>query len=289
MLNQRNKYNPDVLDCIANLSNDEVFTSPRLANEMLDMLPQDIFFDPNTTYLDVASKSGVFLREIVKRLDKGLETKIPDKQERIDHILHKQVFGIAITELTALLSRRTVYCSKYACEIDENDDSSLWEGEDGRVYLAHSYSISQFTNADANGFCLNPIQGNIRYNPNCRHEYKSGTVCACCGANKKDYGEKSHAYELLHTEKMNKKFWEELQTVEWTLIVANPPYQLSDSSLSASAMPIYNKFVTQTEKLEPRYLSMIIPSRWMAGGGKALMSSEKRCLMINILQSFTTM
>ena len=87
---------------------------------------------------------------------------------------------------------------------------------------------------------------------------------------------------------MNKKFWEELQTVEWTLIVANPPYQLSDSSLSASAMPIYNKFVTQAEKLEPRYLSMIIPSRWMAGG-KALMSSEKRCLMINILQSFTTM
>ena len=266
MLNQRNKYNPDVLDCIANLSNDEVFTSPKLANEMLDMLPQEIFSDKKSKFLDVACKSGVFLREIVKRLDKGLASEIPDRQERIDHILHHQVYGIAITELTAQLSRRTVYCSKYACAIDENDESSLWEGEDGRVHLAHSYSISQFTDADVKGFCLNPIQGNIRYNTKCKHEYKNGTICIHCNVNKKDYGEKSHAYEFLHAEKMNKKFWEELKNVEWTLIIANPPYQLSDSSLSASATPIYNKFVMQAEKLQPRYLSMIIPSRWMAGG-----------------------
>ena len=111
---KRDTYNPDVLNCLANLSNDEVFTPPSLANQVLDLLPQELFASPTTTFLDPVSKSGVFLREIVKRLDRGLETQMPDRQERIEHILHKQVFGIAITELTAHLSRRSVYCSKNA-------------------------------------------------------------------------------------------------------------------------------------------------------------------------------
>lgn len=106
-------YNPDVLSCIANLSNDEVFTPPEVANAMLDLLPKELFCDPNTTFLDPACKSGVFLREIAKRLLAGLEPVIPDLQERIDHIFHQQLFGIAITELTSLLARRSVYCSKY--------------------------------------------------------------------------------------------------------------------------------------------------------------------------------
>ncbi|MEF2842315.1 MAG: hypothetical protein U0O47_07235 [Oscillospiraceae bacterium] len=101
-------YNPDVLSCIANLSNDEVFTPPEAANAMLDLLPQELFRDPDTTFLDPACKSGVFLREIAKRLLIGLEPAIPDLQERIDHIFHKQLFGIAITELTSLLARRSV-------------------------------------------------------------------------------------------------------------------------------------------------------------------------------------
>lgn len=107
-------YNPDVLNCIANLSNDEVFTPPELANRVLDLLPQDLFKSPDTKFLDPFSKSGVFLREIVKRLDRGLVRQIPDRQERIDHILHAQVYGIAITELTSYLTRRSVYCSKRA-------------------------------------------------------------------------------------------------------------------------------------------------------------------------------
>ena len=66
-------YNPDVLSCLANLSNDEVFTPPDVANKMLDMLPQELFSNPNSTFLDPACKSGIFLREIAKRLIKGLE------------------------------------------------------------------------------------------------------------------------------------------------------------------------------------------------------------------------
>ena len=104
----RANYNPDVLSCLANLSNDEVFTPPEVVNQMLDMLPQELFCNPDTTFLDPATKSGVFLREIAKRLMVGLENQIPDLQERVDHIFKKQLFGIAITEITSLLARRSL-------------------------------------------------------------------------------------------------------------------------------------------------------------------------------------
>ena len=115
--------NPDVLTCIANLSNDAVFTPPEFANRMLDTLSDawaadndgaSIWADPDVTFLDPFTKSGVFLREIVKRLTEGLEDAIPDLTKRVDHILTKQVYGIGTERLTALLARRSVYCSKYA-------------------------------------------------------------------------------------------------------------------------------------------------------------------------------
>jgi site-specific DNA-methyltransferase (adenine-specific) len=115
--------NPDVLSCIANLSNDEVFTPPEFANQMLDTLAAawatnnagaDLWADSTVRFLDPCTKSGVFLREITNRFVKGLAAEIPDLQVRVAHILTKQVFGIGITSLTSLLARRSVYCSKYA-------------------------------------------------------------------------------------------------------------------------------------------------------------------------------
>ena len=115
--------NPDVLTCIANLSNDEVFTPPEFANRMLDTLAEawatnnggaDLWADSSVRFLDPCTKSGVFLREITSRLTKGLAEQIPDLEERVDHILTNQVFGIGITLLTSLLARRSVYCSKHA-------------------------------------------------------------------------------------------------------------------------------------------------------------------------------
>lgn len=102
-------YNPDVLSCLANLSGDEVFTPPALANEMLDLLPVELWSNKDAKFLDPVCKSGVFLREIAKRLLKGLENEIPDLQKRIDHIFHNPIYGIAITELAGLLSRRSLY------------------------------------------------------------------------------------------------------------------------------------------------------------------------------------
>ncbi len=240
--------NPDVLTCIANLSNDEVFTPPEFANQMLDTLADAWATDHNGSslwanktvkFLDPCTKSGVFPREVISRLTRGLAAEIPNLRERVDHILIKQVFGIGITNLTSLLARRSAYCSKCA------------NGE---------HSIARGFTSDA---------GNIWFERT-EHTWVDGK-CTYCGASQRamDRGGEleTHAYAFIHTDDIATRVAELFgDDMQFDVIIGNPPYQLDDGGYGTSAAPIYQLFVEKALTLEPRYAVFVTPSRWMAGG-----------------------
>ncbi|HUI66219.1 MAG TPA: Eco57I restriction-modification methylase domain-containing protein, partial [Bacteroidota bacterium] len=258
--------NPDVLTCIANLSNDEVFTPPEFANRMLDTFAEawaadnngaNIWSDSSVKFLDPCTKSGVFLREITSRLNEGLSDEIPNLEDRVNHILTKQVFGIGITSLTSLLARRSVYCSKHA------------KGK---------HSIAKSFRSDA---------GNIWFERT-EHTWLNGN-CKYCGASRKalDRGEEleTHAYTFIHTDNIKTRVVELFGgNMQFDVIIGNPPYQLNDGGYGTSAAPIYQMFVAQAKALEPRYLSLVIPARWFAGG-KGLDEFRESMLTDNRLRS----
>lgn len=240
--------NPDVLMCIANLSNDEVFTPPELANQMLDTLTDawasanggaNIWENKSVRFLDPCAKSGIFLREITSRLAKGLKKKIPNTEKRVNHILTRQVFGIGITHLTSLLARRSVYCSKHAS--GKHSIAKSFDNDDGNIWFKRT-----------------------------EHAW-DGDKCMFCGANRSVFDRtenlETHAYAFIHTDDITARVGELFGGhMQFDVIIGNPPYQLNTDGFGKQARPIYNLFVQQSKALDPRFLCMVVPSRWFSGG-----------------------
>jgi site-specific DNA-methyltransferase (adenine-specific) len=260
--------NPDVLTCIANLSNDEVFTPPEFANKMLETLTEawaqnnngaDIWKNSSLRFLDPCTKSGVFLREITSRLIKGLAKEFPDLEKRVNHILTKQVFGIGITHLTSLLARRSLYCSKHASgkhsitKSFRNDAGNIWFERVEHSWIGSTDWVQE----------KNQQGKQVKKFTNGKCEY--------CGAPRatfeRDAGLENHAYAFIHTSEIKGRLKELFGgDMQFDVIVGNPPYQMTGGAGGSSDSSIYHLFIQQAINLQPRFVSMVIPSRWMAGG-----------------------
>lgn len=226
---------PDILDCLAQLSNDEVPTPPKVARAMLDLLPDEVWSRPELVWLNPFSKSGVFLREIATRLLDGLAEWEPDFVLRREHILRKMLYGASITEMTGIISRRSLYCS-----------------------------------ADASGanssVRFDDPQGNLPFVP-AKHAFDKKGKCRLCGAHDDlERGEalENYAYSFTHGTYPT----EEMANMKFDVIVGNPPFQVGDGGGGggASSTPLYNLFVERALDLGARHVVMITPSRWFSGG-----------------------
>lgn len=235
---------PDILECFANLSSNEIPTSPELTNKILDLLPEEVWSDPTLRWLEPSATTGVFLREAAARLMVGLETTFPNETERREHILTNMLFGIAQTALSAEIARRSLYYSRDA---------------------ASDHSVVQFGNPE----------GNIAFEQG-RHSFANGK-CRICGAPEAlERGDalENYSYSFIHMTREDK----EDTKMKFDVIVGNPPYQLEDTGFGAAATPIYQHFVEQAFSMNPRYVVFIIPARWYAGGKRL---DAFRDLMLN--------
>lgn len=241
------RHKPDILDTLAKLSNSAVPTPPAIARQMLDLLPQEVWHNPDLRWVDPFSKSGIFLREAAARLLVGLAEWEPDFGKRREHVFRTMLHGCATTEITGHVSRRSLYYTR---------DASV-----------HS-SVVRFDDA----------AGNLPFVP-AAHDFgrkdkrKSCCVCGAPKAIERGESRENYAYAFIHDAYPTK----EMDDMEFDVIVGNPPYHLEDGGHNNSATPVFHKFVEKAIDMNPRYVVMITPSRWF-NGGKGLNGFRARML-----------
>lgn len=255
----------DILETINNVGNDEVFTPRKVVDMMLDSLPDEVWHNPHYRWLNPATKTGIFEREIAIRLDEGLKDEIPDTETRRKHILQDMIFSIGQTKFTANVARRTLY---YCCQANRPCDGIK---EDG--HYVNGYAIG-------NGTWFDDPEGNIK-TPRSDHVMKKGK-CIFCGitensryldANQRE----KYSYDFIHYNSGSElqtyladRFFKGDKCMKFDIIVGNPPYQLSTNEKGTQATPIYQLFAMQAFAMNPRYVTMIMPSKWFAGGMSTL-------------------
>jgi site-specific DNA-methyltransferase (adenine-specific) len=230
---------PDILDVIAQLSSDEVPTPPVLAKALLDLLPEEVWSNPDYRWLNPASKSGAILREAARRLMNGLSDSEPDPHARAEHILTKMLFGCSITHLTGEMTRRSVYVSRDATSEHTAIRFETAEGNLPFIPADHDYPTDR--------------------------EGRAKRPCRVCGAPpglERGGSRENYAYAFIHGAYPT----EEMKDMKFDVIVGNPPYQVGTEGHGATASTIYHHFVDNAVALNPKYLAMIIPSRWFTGG-----------------------
>ena len=274
----------DILETITNVGNDEVFTPRKTCEMILDSLPEEVWHNPNYRWLNPATKNGIFEREIAIRLDAGLKDIIPDEEARRKHILQDMIYAIGQTKFTSYVARRTLYyCS------DANRECDGIKAPDG--HYVNGYAIG-------NGTWFDDEEGNIK-TPRADHVFDKNGRCIYCRLPKTSkyvdsLQREQYAYEFIHHKPeellgyLQDLFFKGDRTMTFDIIIGNPPYQLADGGSKASARPIYQLFVQNSIALAPKFLSMIIPARWYAGG-KGLNEFRKEmlgCGNIKLLADF---
>jgi site-specific DNA-methyltransferase (adenine-specific) len=232
------RHIPDILDVIAALSSDAIPTPPVLARALLDLLPQEVWSNPDYRWLDPATKSGSILREAARRLMVGLADWQPDPAARAQHILRNMLFGCAITQVHGEMTRRSVYVSRDATSEHAVIPFGSVEGNLPFVAAEHDYPTDKM--GRANGSCK---------------------VCGAPPRLERGDTRENYAYAFIHGAYPT----EELKDMQFDVIVGNPPYQTSAEGTTRT-MPVYHYFVDRAISLEPKYVAMITPSRWFAGG-----------------------
>jgi site-specific DNA-methyltransferase (adenine-specific) len=232
---------PDILDVIAQLSSDEVPTPPVLARALLDLLPEEVWSNPDYRWLNPASKSGAILREAAKRLMVGLAAWETNPAKRAEHILQRMLFGCSITQLTGEMTRRSVYVSRDASSKHAAVRFPTPEGNLPFVEAEHDYAVG--TDGKAKGLCK---------------------ICSAPSSLERGADRENHAYAFIHEAYPT----QEMEEMKFDVIVGNPPYQIGIENQrdSPDANPIYQYFVQNAIALDPKYLAMIVPSRWFTGG-----------------------
>jgi site-specific DNA-methyltransferase (adenine-specific) len=241
-LEGRKKRIPDILDAIAALSSDAVPTPPEVARAMLDLLPEHVWTDPGLKWLDPGVKSGSILREIASRLMVGLADWEPDLNKRAEHIMTNMLHGLSITKLHGEMGRRSVYRSR-----DASSEKAVGRGEffgesEGNIHFVHAEHAFKKSRRGLN-------TGN----------------CLRCGAPiglERGVDRENYAYAFIH----DTALLEELKTMKFDVIVGNPPYQVGTEGHGSNASPVYHHFINSAVELDPKYVLMIVPSRWFTGG-----------------------